>query len=180
MSDNLKIDFSRKAVFMPGSIAPFEVWRDEWLTDFSEDNFALISWWAANLCHVSYVSPAGIGYILKDRGELLRVFQYRNEMAFAFRVKDVVFLVFQGSTGGEDVVLDMSFLPKKDGEHYIHGGFKKALNYLWTDIASFLDEYSSSRFYYCGHSLGGAMAQLSAMRVPPVGVFPMGHYNTNL
>ena len=174
MLDNLNVDFSRKAVFMPGSIAPFEVWRDEWLTDFSEDNLELISWWAANLCHIAYCSPAGIAKILQGRGELLRVFQHRNEMAFAVRVKDIIFLVFQGSAGGEDVVLDISFLPTKDGEYYVHRGFKKALNYLWSDIAGFLDEYSSSKFYYCGHSLGGAMAQLSALRVAPAGIVTFG------
>lgn len=171
---NLEPDLSREAVFSPGKITPFEVWDSRWLTDSKIGSPELLGWWAANLCHASYCTTERLRVLLKGRGELLKVFRHRTQFAYAVRIHDVIFLVFQGSAGGEDTLLDMTILPKRQSGVLVHRGFVKALNYLWEPIKDFLLENSDSTFYYCGHSLGGSMAQLAAVRIEPTAIFTFG------
>jgi hypothetical protein len=171
---NLEADLSREAVFSPGRITPFEVWQSRWSTELKSAHPELIGWWAANLCHASYCTVDKLKVLLEGRGELLEVFQHRTQFAYAVRINDVIFLVFQGSAGGEDALLDLTFLPKRQSGILVHKGFVKALDYLWTPIEKFILNNSDSTIYYCGHSLGGGMAQLAAMRKAPAAIYTFG------
>jgi triacylglycerol lipase len=55
----------------------------------------------------------------------------------------------------------------------VHGGFKRALNSIWTPLARVLDSLDCPVFY-TGHSLGAALATLAAVRRAPHAVYAYG------
>ena len=56
----------------------------------------------------------------------------------------------------------------------MHGGFKKALDHLWPQLEEFLKNCNSDKLVVCGHSLGGALAQLTALRFPVQHLYTFG------
>lgn len=62
----------------------------------------------------------------------------------------------------------------------VHKGFRDALDFLWKDILATLNKVhpkeDSRKFYVTGHSKGGAVAYLAAMRAAKAGIKPDGVY----
>lgn len=55
----------------------------------------------------------------------------------------------------------------------VHEGFRTALDSVWNEIETALDELECPVFY-CGHSLGGALATLAAARRKPTALYTFG------
>ena len=153
---------------------PFGVWDSSWLTNFDSSDKPLTAWWAANLSHAAYCPLERIRVMTKGRGELLQVFENRTQMAYAVLIHDTIFLVFQGSQSNEDTVLDIKFFPKSESGCLVHRGFQKALDIIWDQIVGFLSQLSDEKIIFTGHSLGGALAQLAALRHTPSEIYTFG------
>ncbi|MEO8135818.1 MAG: lipase family protein, partial [Betaproteobacteria bacterium] len=61
----------------------------------------------------------------------------------------------------------------EQGPARVHGGFLRALDSVWDEIAAELDRLSCPLFY-TGHSLGGALATLAGARRTPVAIYTFG------
>ena len=167
-------DLSRDAVFIPCSREPFEFIGEGRLSRICMENIYHISWWAANLCHLSYCSENKISELILGKGEILEFFRERSQFAYAVKIEEVIFLVFQGSCSKEDAVLDMNFFPKMEESITMHRGFAKAFSYLWPQLEKFLEKYKESKIIATGHSLGGALAYIASTRFNCDSVYTFG------
>ena len=85
-------------------------------------------------------------------------------------------LAFRGTEQEiQDFICDADTLPVPafGGTARVHKGFKRALNSIWTPLATALDALDCPVFY-TGHSLGAALATLAAARRAPRAVYAYG------
>lgn len=83
-------------------------------------------------------------------------------------------LVFRGTTGFRNWLLDLDVRPEKlDGGATVHRGFAEALQHIWDHLQPALDGLEVPCFF-AGHSMGGALAQLAATRFRPRAVYCFG------
>ncbi|MCM8525394.1 MAG: lipase family protein [Lentisphaeraceae bacterium] len=167
-------DFSKDAVFIPCSRKPFEFYGEvELCADCMENNY-YTAWLTSNLSHLSYCPENKISEIISGKGELLKIFKERTQFAYAVKIDNTVFLIFQGSCSREDAFLDANFFPKKEESFAMHRGFSKAFSYLWPQIETFVNELKDEKLIIAGHSLGGALAYIASTRVRFHSVYTFG------
>jgi pimeloyl-ACP methyl ester carboxylesterase len=85
-------------------------------------------------------------------------------------------LVFRGTEQNiKDYVTDLTvgLLGASDGKVETHQGFRAALDSVWHEIEPALEQLRCPVFY-TGHSLGGALATLAAVRRPPTALYTFG------
>lgn len=80
----------------------------------------------------------------------------------AYVIKDDHFqvVVFRGTQQAHDWLFNLSAIPIKYKGRWCHGGFAMAHKSVWDEIRNLLSP--DERTIVCGHSLGGALAELSA------------------
>lgn len=154
-------------MFKPGSSVPFEEVQVSWRNLKLLSEKELIDWWAINLCILSYRQVGNVRSEVSKYGEFIKSWQARTQFAYLCKIGEVKFLVIQGSSSFEDNVLDIKFLKKQadDGEAY-HRGFLFASDYLFDEIKQDIELFDDGPIIFCGHSLGGAIAQILATRLP--------------
>jgi triacylglycerol lipase len=108
--------------------------------------------------------------ISKDGAECL-VVKDRNDLWFAFRGTEPSKL--------NDVMADLNVIKgaaKAGGK--VHSGFQQEVNDLWMDILAEIEHNDQLKVrkdvYMTGHSLGAAMATISATRYQPTELFTFG------
>lgn len=113
---------------------------------------------------------AWVQLISKGGAEVL-VAKDRNDLWFAFRGTEPSKL--------NDVMADLKVIKntaKAGGK--VHGGFQEEVNDLWMDIVKELEHNDQLKIrkdvYMTGHSLGAAMATISATRYQPEELFTFG------
>ena len=78
---------------------------------------------------------------------------------------DTIYVVFRGTSDVEDVATDIKYYPEKYMGTKIHKGFLKAYQYIEDamiyDINNIVKNDSTVKIIFCGHSLGGAIAQIA-------------------
>lgn len=92
-------------------------------------------------------------------------------------VTQIGILVYRGTQPDDwkDIVADlMAAHAPWAGSGCVHIGFAKMLKEKWADIQSALDAYPSIRMLYTGHSLGAALATLSAALRHPHALYTFG------
>lgn len=92
-------------------------------------------------------------------------------------VKQIGILVYRGTQPDDwkDIVADLKAAHAPwAGSGCVHIGFAKMLKGKWADIQSALDAYPSIRMRYTGHSLGAALATLSAALRRPDALYTFG------
>lgn len=85
-------------------------------------------------------------------------------------------LAFRGTERQiRDYVTDLRLgtLPLDDPEVVIHEGFREALDSVWEQVATALDDVHGPVFY-TGHSLGAALATVAAYKRAPAAVYTFG------
>jgi pimeloyl-ACP methyl ester carboxylesterase len=104
-------------------------------------------------------AAAGISFVGEVNLPPLRASLFENEEA--------IFLAFRGTASWRDWMINFNLLPIKSGWGYAHRGFVSASARLWPEIEVLLLQKNPSRkpIYVTGHSLGGAIATVAALKL---------------
>lgn len=139
----------------------------------------------ADFSHLAYFGPA---YVEKQLGLWgYDVFHWIEDektdtQAFVAGNGAQLIVCFRGTSSGTDALVDARFL-KTDafgGRGRVHRGFQGALDSVWNRLQTTVAPLLPSRkLFFCGHSLGAALAQLAAHRFalgahPVAGVYVYG------
>lgn len=170
-------DYSQKALYNPETkpvfvgvdrMPPF----DDQATDFSLVN----AWWFSNMSHLSYSEESKVKQALAEIGfQLVKFFLGKSTQGFLATNDHTAVLVFRGTEPEivEDLKTNARFLLDQFtvGTH-VHKGFLRALDEVWDEVAPLLEalEGRGVRVWHTGHSLGAALATLSAARRKPNGL----------
>ncbi len=135
-------------------------------------------WWLAEHALLAYEDCAVIAATLGDLGYRVEHCTQPDTSAFAYAaIKDADgVLVFRGTQAmrpGDaprkfkqvvsDWMIDAAFARTEEGAGLAHGGFARTLAVLWPQLQALLPQ--AQRWWVTGHSLGGALAALAALRV---------------
>lgn len=126
-------------------------------------------WWLADSALLTYWDPVKAGTIFRAAGldsEFLKVGS--TDCYLAWRDGSVI-VAFRGTEPDEwqDMLTNAKFalVPWTAGK--VHRGFKQAIDEIWSTLEPRLNTLSQGRkVWFCGHSLGAALAMLAADRFP--------------
>lgn len=94
--------------------------------------------------------------------------------------KSIDVIAFRGTQQGRDWLTDAMVIPIPYAGRLCHGGFVAAHASVWREIKKHLD--MKKRTLVCGHSLGGALAELTAAKLwkkhPNLNLITFGKPNT--
>ena len=85
---------------------------------------------------------------------------WTSTTAFVIIGEKVNYVVFRGTQQPQDWLFNISALPYRYNRRWAHAGFVTAHKSVWRRIRRLLDP--KKRTVFCGHSLGAALAELSA------------------
>jgi len=137
---------------------------------------------AAKLSAIAYMNETAATAAAKKLG-MLQVTLITNDGAEALVCKnrDSLWIAFRGTEPSKlnDVMADLNVIKntaKAGGK--VHGGFQKEVDDIWIHIVKILDHNDQLKVrkdvYITGHSLGAAMATISATRYQPKELFTFG------
>ena len=150
---------------------------DDKATKFNPGN----GWWLAEFSRLVYLeNQKKIKQELKEAGfPKVKFFNDEGTQALVASNKTTIIVVFAGTEMDEglaDIITDLDIIPtKSESVGNVHRGFKEALDLVWDDIETYINSLKETRsLWYTGHSLGSALAILSASRFPGNGVYAFG------
>ena len=101
----------------------------------------------------------------------------KNNVAVVILDSDTIVIAFRGTETNDLGDWRTNFQIRQDSKLGVHSGFKNALDTLWKDIKSKIDGEANQRaIFLTGHSLGGALATLAAVRLKVEGIRVAGLY----
>ena len=147
-------DLSYSALFRPQPA--YEYFSAAHTFEATRDYSAANAWWLAESSLLVYNARDVINANLED----VTLFAERSTHALVATRGDDCVVAFRGTDDVEDVLTDLRF---QLGDDDVHSGFTRALDRIWADV---VDHLAGRRAWFCGHSLGGALATLAAARYP--------------
>ena len=83
--------------------------------------------------------------------------------AFLVKRKSIDIIVFRGTQEKIDILTDLAVIPVPYVKRLCHAGFAMSHKSIWDEIEKHIDY--DKRTLICGHSLGGALAELTAAKL---------------
>jgi hypothetical protein len=127
------------------------------------------AWWMAEAALLSYWDPSEAIPIFADAGLEAELVDEKDTDCYVAWGADHVIVAFRGTEPDQwpDVLTDLKVaqVPWTTGQ--VHSGFAEAIDDIWPKLTAKLDALKSGRtIWFCGHSLGAALATLAADRYP--------------
>lgn len=100
-----------------------------------------------------------------------------DAQAFVASRDGAAFIIYRGTQGDrwKDLLADLLFFPRPwEGPGWVHWGFWRAESALWPRIEAWLAERHAKEVVVTGHSLGAAMATVTAARLPGASLITFG------
>lgn len=96
--------------------------------------------------------------------ESFKYFNKRDTQAFIAVNNEIMILIFRGTQSIQDWLTDFKVKFVKGPFGMVHRGFSQGLNYILPDIKKAIAKYHNQKqsLWVAGHSLGGALAVLTA------------------
>ena len=170
----MKTDDSVSALFDPGSAE--DLFRNLSAVPPLEPrataaHSSLNALWLAEFCRLTYrdnrPGRASRESFITDLGWRERRFFDRGGTQAGFFVNEksrAAVLAFRGTSQLVDGVVDLLAVPERwEGLGHVHAGFRKALLLVWDDVQATLRD-ALHPVFLVGHSLGAALATLTAAR----------------
>jgi hypothetical protein len=105
--------------------------------------------------------------------------KWTSTTVFVAKRKSIDIIAFRGTQQGRDWLTDAMVVPVPYAGRLCHGGFTLAHKSVWKEVVKMIDW--KKRTLICGHSLGGALAELSAAKIwkkhPNVNLITFGKPN---
>lgn len=89
--------------------------------------------------------------------------KWSSATAFVVKRKTIDIIVFRGTQEKLDILTDLAAIPVPYVGRLCHAGFSFSHRSIWPEIEKHIDY--NKRTLICGHSLGGALAELSAAKI---------------
>ena len=99
--------------------------------------------------------------------------KWTSMTAYVVKRKSIDVIVFRGTQQARDWIFNASAIPVPYAGRLAHGGFAMAHRSIWKKILPHIDW--KKRTLVCGHSLGGALSEITAAILER-----SGHQNVNL
>ncbi len=105
--------------------------------------------------------------------------KWTSTTVYVAKRKSIDIIAFRGTQQGRDWLTDAMVVPIPYAGRLCHGGFTLAHKSVWKKVIKMIDW--KKRTLICGHSLGGALAELSAAKIwkkhPNVNLITFGKPN---
>src|SRR5262245_43349684 len=124
-------------------------------------------WWMADASLLSYWDPSVAIPIFNGVGLQAELVSASSTECYVAWQSDHVIVAFRGTESNEwpDVLTDLKVAQVPWTSGLVHKGFSDAIGDIWLKLTAKLDALKSSRaIWFCGHSLGAALATLAADR----------------
>jgi hypothetical protein len=106
------------------------------------------------------VSWAMNAYKEKNKDAIKIESKWTSTTVYVAKRKSIDIIAFRGTQQGRDWLTDALVVPVPYAGRLCHGGFAMAHKSVWKEVEKHIDP--KKRTLICGHSLGGALAELSA------------------
>lgn len=126
------------------------------------------AWWLAEAALASYWAPAAASGIFSAAGLQSDYLTAKGTDCYVAWRADAVIVAFRGTQPDQwaDILTDAEAAQVPwDDDTRVHSGFAEALDDIWKSLSAMLASLSKNRtVWFCGHSLGAALAALAAYR----------------
>lgn len=137
---------------------------------------------AAQLAKIAYLPMEQAKPLVMDLGfSSVKLLANDGAECLIVRSREDMWIAFRGTepTKFNDVMADLKIVKNSAiAGGKVHGGFQEEVNDLWVEIVKEIESNVQLKapkdIYMCGHSLGGAMATISASRHQPKELFTFG------
>ena len=109
------------------------------------------------------VSWAMNAYKEKNKDAIKIESKWTSTTVYVAKRKSIDIIAFRGTQQGRDWLTDALVVPVPYAGRLCHGGFVAAHVSVWKEVEKHIDP--KKRTLICGHSLGGALAELSAAKL---------------
>ena len=121
----------------------------------------------ARMADIAYKDNATSDY--KDMGYDYHVFlDHKGAQCYVTWNDDEIVFSFRGTEPDQlsDVLADLKAWPEKSmTDGWVHTGFRTEVDKLWDHVKALAETHTDKKCYVCGHSLGAAMATITASRL---------------